>query len=407
MREPTWQPSAQAADAAADLHCVVCEWPDAGAKTPSAEGLLRGMALAHKDIFDLPGRAPGLGLHRGRPDPSRQRAAALERLVQAGASHWAALAMAPLACGATGQNPHFARVTHPHDAECAVGGSSSGSAVAVAAGLTDFSLGTDTAGSVRIPAATCGVLGLKTTHGVIDTTGCAPLAPSLDSIGVLARRTEDARLAMRVLAPDLPVVQHQGPWRMKAWLPESALDAQVHAQAQAWLTAHPVEAIDLSDTHRTLSIYAQRVLCYEAGQTHRAALLAGEADAAVQGLGWTGLSMPEAWYRESIAVRGTLLADWVTQVFDNAQVLVLPSLPHGVPDWQVVQVGDPRFDARALLAMHHFMGFVNYLGLPALNLPIGQDARQRPVCVQLVARPYAEHLLLDIAARHACSFVCS
>ena len=81
----------------------------------------------------------------------------------------------------------------------------------------------------------------------------------------------------------------------------------------------------------------------------------------------------------------------------SQDVLALPALPLGVPDWDQVHTGQPRFEARQLLSLHHHMGFVNYLGLPALNLPLGLDEHQRPVCVQLLARPYAEHLLLDFA----------
>jgi len=381
------------------LHCVVAEWPDDGPTHDT--GPLRGMALAHKDIFDLPGRAPGLGVDRGRPDPTRRRAAALEQLAQAGAVQWGALAMAPHACGATAQNPHFDRVINPIDPQAALGGSSSGSAAAVAAGLSAFSLGTDTAGSVRIPAATCGLLGLKTTHGLIDTTGCAPLAPSLDSIGVLAREVSMLRLALQVLAPALTDPGGATPLRYRAWLPESALDATVAQALRGWCDDKEAQAIELGDAVQALSIHAQRVLCHEVAQTHRQSLLSGQADPAVQTLGWLGLAMPPEWYEASMAGRGAWTAHFVDRVFGAADVLVLPALPHTVPDWDVVQVGEPRFDARALLALHHFMGFVNYLGLPALHLPIGRDAHGRPIGVQLLSRPFAEPLLLRVAAQQA------
>ena len=382
-------------DHAANLHCVVSDWSD---PVETRGGPLSGVTLAHKDIFDLPGRAPGVGVDAGRPDPARRRAAALERLVQAGATQSAALAMAPHACGATGQNPHFPRVLNPLDAAMAIGGSSSGSAAAVAAGLTYFSLGTDTAGSVRIPAATCGLLGLKTTHGLIDTTGCAPLAPSLDSIGILARHADDARVALQVLAPELSPAPTAKP-RLCAWLPQEMLDAQVHAALSGWLASHASHALDLREPVQQLSLHAQRVLCHETAQTHRAALLAGQADPAVETLGWLGLAMPEAWYQASIAARGPWLTRFVREVFASADVLVLPSLPRPVPDWDQVHVGEARFDARELLALHHFMGFVNYLGLPALSVPIARDAAGRPISAQLVARPFAELLLLDLASQ--------
>jgi aspartyl-tRNA(Asn)/glutamyl-tRNA(Gln) amidotransferase subunit A len=355
------------------------------------------VTLAHKDIFDLPGRAPGLGLNPGIPDRQRQRAAALDLLAKAGAQQSATLSMAPLACGATGQNPHFERVLNPIDPLLALGGSSSGSAAAVAAGLSYFSLGTDTAGSVRIPAATCAILGLKTTHGLIDTTGCAPLSPSLDSIGILSRHVDDARLALQILAPSLPASPASKPLRLRFWLPESGVSESVRSTLGEWTHSLQAAPCDLTSIISTCSIHAQRVLCHEVAQTHRAALLQQTADPAVQSLGWLGLSMPDNWYLTSMNMRATLLKQFVHAAWEDADLLALPALPLGVPDWDQVHTGQPRYEARQLLSLHHHMGFVNYLGLPALNLPVGLDERQRPVCVQLLARPYAEHLLLDFA----------
>jgi Asp-tRNA(Asn)/Glu-tRNA(Gln) amidotransferase A subunit family amidase len=388
------------------LHCVVTGQVD---PQPRPSGPLSGLALAHKDIFDLPGRAPGLGLGRGHADASRRRAVALDRLAQAGAAQSAALVMAPLACGATGQNPHFERALNPLDPAWALGGSSSGCAAAVAAGLSYFSLGTDTAGSVRIPAASCGILGLKTTHGLIDSTGCAPLAPSLDSIGILARHAQDLRAALEVLAPDLQAPARSKDLTLRAWLPTDTLAADVADCIQSWLAQRATQGaalrttqpVDLSGWQDRLSVHAQRVLCHEVAQTHRQALLQGVADPSVQALGHLGLAMPADWPAQSLALRGTLLEQFVHEAFGQADLLVLPSLPMGIPDWDEVQVGQPRFDAKALLALHRHMAWVNYLGLPALNLPIGHDARQRPVCVQLLARPFGEHLLLDVAQRCA------
>ena len=376
-------------------HCVVQTLNDT---PPATGGPLSGVSLAHKDIFDLPGRAPGVGVHVGQADATRHRAAALALLAQAGASQSATLVMAPHACGATAQNPHFPRPINPLHPAMAVGGSSSGSAVAVAAGLTYFSLGTDTAGSVRIPAATCGLVGLKTTHGLIPTEGCAPLAPSLDTIGILARHVDEAQAALHALAPTLAPPDAPPRWRLRAWLPREHLAADIASCLHAWMATQSTQPVDLHAAVDALSVLAQRVLAYEVGQTHRAALLAQQADPSVQALGWLGLAMPPAWYHAALACRGAALERFITECFGEADLVVLPALPHSVPDWDEVQVGEPRFQVTELLALHRFMGFVNYLGLPALNWPIGVDARQRPVCVQVLARPFAERRLLAWAA---------
>ena len=132
---------------------------------------------------------------------ARPAAAVLRRLAGHGALNLGALAMAEHACGAAAENPHAPALMNPLDSAAAVGGSSSGSAVAVAAGLCPASLGTDTAGSVRMPAATCGLIGLKPTPGRLSAQGVAPLAPTLDTVGVIAR---DALDAASVFAAALP-----------------------------------------------------------------------------------------------------------------------------------------------------------------------------------------------------------
>ena len=144
-------------------------------------------------------------------------------------------------------------------------------------------------------------------------------------------------------------------------------------------------------------IHAQRVLFYETAQTHRASLLAGQADPAVQAIGLSGLGLPQAWYQESVHARAAFLERFVKQHLHHAEFLILPALGCLVPDWASVEIGNPDFDRSQLAGMHAFMAFVNYLGLPALNLPIARDARHRPICVQVLARPFAEHRLLDFA----------
>ena len=382
--------------------CVVDTLP----MTTGEEGPLAGIALSHKDIFNLQDRLPGCGVRSGQPEPGVKPAAAIAALAHAGASHWATLVMAPYACGATAQNPHFERCVNPLDSEAAVGGSSSGSAVAVASGMTYAALGTDTAGSVRIPAATCGLIGLKTTHGAVSTQGCAPLAPSLDSVGVLSRYAEDARQIWRALCPQVPYsealpTQTVADLRCQLWLPPTGVDPEVGQAIRDWVAQRGLQAspVDMASEFDPLNRHAQRVLFFETARTHRAALLAGQADPAVQAIGQMGLAIPETWYQQSLTWRAALLEQFVTRHFAQAEFLILPSLACLLPDWQTVEVGHPAFDRHRLAAMHAFMGFVNYLGLPALNLPIARDTKQRPLCVQVLARPFAEQRLLDFATQ--------
>ena len=375
--------------------CVVEELPLAS----HHDGPLAGIALAHKDIFQLNDRAPGCGVGMGFTHKGVAPANAISALQQAGASQWATLVMAPHACGATSQNMHFARCINPTDAGAAVGGSSSGSAVAVAAGMTYAALGTDTAGSVRIPAATCGLIGLKTTQGAISNLGCAPLAPSLDSVGILSRFPQDAREIWAALCPQMPRLLAQQPVNCQLWMPEKGVSPLVAQAVRNWtlqLNA-TVREINMDESFEVLNRHAQRVLFYETAQTHLATLKEGTAEPSVQSIGLLGLGLPQSWYEESIQSRTFLLENFVNQHFGEADFLITPSLADTVPDWQTVQIGHSTFDRAALFAMHRYMGFVNYLGLPSLNLPIGRDAQGRAICAQVLARPYAEHQLLNFA----------
>jgi aspartyl-tRNA(Asn)/glutamyl-tRNA(Gln) amidotransferase subunit A len=360
---------------------------------------LAGIALAHKDIFQLNDRAPGCGVGMGLTHKGMAPANAISALQQAGASQWATLVMAPHACGATSQNMHFARCINPTDAGAAVGGSSSGSAVAVAAGMTYAALGTDTAGSVRIPAATCGLIGLKTTQGAISNLGCAPLAPSLDSVGILSRFPQDAREIWAALCPQMPRLLAQQPVNCQLWMPEKGVSPLVAQAVRNWTLQLNATAreINMDESFEVLNRHAQRVLFYETAQTHLATLKEGTAEPSVQSIGLLGLGLPQSWYEESIQSRTFLLENFVNQHFGEADFLITPSLADTVPDWQTVQIGHSTFDRAALFAMHRYMGFVNYLGLPSLNLPIGRDAQGRAICVQVLARPYAEHQLLNFA----------
>lgn len=395
--QQAWQMQLARRDALdARWHCMSRPFGIAQAQA-SASGPLAGIALAHKDNFDTWGHRPGCGVDTGHADADVEPAWAIEQLGRAGAGHLGALVMAPYACGATSANPRFERCINPLHPEAVVGGSSSGSAVAVAGGLAYGSLGTDTAGSVRIPAATCGLVGLKTTHGLIPTGGLFPLAPSLDGIGILARTAADARQLLRPLAPALSEPARPQRPRVRAWLPSDWLHPQVAKPLNALAQRLQAEPVSLQEEHTRLSHLADIVLHTEVAHLQRPALLDGSLSAAVLPLALPGLVMPPAWYDAALATRSAQLRRFCLTTLATDGVLMLPALPQPVPDWQSVHVGHSRFVPRELLALHRCMGFINYLGLPSVVLPIGSDERGLPVSVQLVARPFQEHMLLALA----------
>jgi Asp-tRNA(Asn)/Glu-tRNA(Gln) amidotransferase A subunit family amidase len=370
-------------------------------------GPLAGVALAHKDIFNLPGSLPGLGCEPAgsflrRTSANLAAATVISRLTRAGATHLATLAMAEYACGATGANANLPQCVNPLNAAAVVGGSSSGSAAAVASGMVYGSLGTDTAGSVRIPAATCGVLGLKTTHGLLPLDGVFPLAPGLDSVGVLARTADDLR---QILLAASDNIENSGDGLTPAFagraavcIPESELDGAV---AQALHTFAGVCGLPVRSAiaqHALLTQLSEIVLHAQAAQTHRTALLDGTASAAVKAIALAGFAMPPEWLQDALAQRASHLRDFVASQFNDCDILVLPALPAPVPDWHEVTPGHAAFNVRKLLGLHRFMGFVNYLGLPSLVVPITRDARGLPISVQLLGRPFHELTLLQFAS---------
>jgi len=156
---------------------------------PLAEGSLSGRTFAVKDVFDITGHTPGAG----NPDwlrthgPSVHHAAVIDRLLRNGARLKGTTITDELMYSINGENVHYGTPMNPKAPGRIPGGSSSGSAVAVSAGLTDFAIGTDTGGSIRVPAAYCGIYGIRPTHGAVDASGLIPLAPSFDTVGWMAR----------------------------------------------------------------------------------------------------------------------------------------------------------------------------------------------------------------------------
>ena len=169
--------------------------PQSGGRGP-----LAGMAIAVKDNIDVAGMPTAGGMEPYRGRMAARDARCVERLRKAGATIIGKTLMDEAAFGALGDNPWFGRCHNPHRHGYTCGGSSAGSAAAVAAGLCDAALGTDTLGSVRIPASYCGVVGYIPSPGLIDTAGVMPLAPAFDRVGVLACTVDDAARVAAVMA---------------------------------------------------------------------------------------------------------------------------------------------------------------------------------------------------------------
>ena len=192
---------------------------DAAIAKGKAKGPLAGVPLAHKDMFDRKGKIASWGAHIRADRPAAEDATAIARFDAAGALQIATLHLAEFAYGPTGHNYVLGHARNPWDPTRITGGSSAGTAAAVAHGAIPVGLGSDTGGSLRLPAACCGIVSLKPTWSRVSRAGAMPLAPQLDTIGVLARHIEDLALALGLLAgPDprdpstvtLPVADYLG-----------------------------------------------------------------------------------------------------------------------------------------------------------------------------------------------------
>lgn len=376
------------------FHCL------SGTLTPSTPptGPLSGIGLIHKDIFALNNLVPGFGLTPPQPEAHLQNAPVIQRLEDAGAVTIATAVMVPYACGASAQNANFPRCINPLDPDYVVGGSSSGSAVAVASGMTPISLGTDTTGSVRIPAATCGILGLKTSLGLISTEGVSKLSPSLDGVGLLAYHLEDINTLLSILSEQslIPLASDRKNARVALWLPPF-LDDLVRTSIKDSLRLE-MQSIEITEFDQ-LKFLTDQIMSYEANDLYAGELDKASCTRSLKTVCKQGQLITKAAYEEIMAERTAHTSAFLEKYFTDVDILLLPTFTCSLPNWTEAEIGHPEFVKEKLIGLFTLMGFINYLGLPALSIPIGKDQRGRPLSIQAVGKPLTELSLLDFAQK--------
>jgi len=374
------------------FHAVVKTFPpNVGQKGP-----LLGLGLAHKDLFNLSGREPGFGHHTGIDNTSTIMAEVIQQLEQAGASQTAALVMAPYACGASSQNSHFPRCVNPLNESYAVGGSSSGSAVAVASKMSYVSLGSDTTGSVRIPSATCGISGLKTSAGLISLQGVSPLSTSLDTIGILGRYAKDIEVILDIIANQHLDASIESP-RISSWLPKQRIDPLVSLGIEQFLqNLASIMTIDLTE-FEDLCDATNTVMAHEISTQYAKEIASDNPPKGLKSVGKIAQLISLAQYEQVIQSRQLRSESFIEKYLSTSDILLIPCLGQSLPNWTAVEIGHPDFSREAYLSLFQFMGFINLLGLPSISFPIGEDSRGRPVSIQAIARPFQEKTLLNFA----------
>ena len=374
------------------------------ARQDIALGALAGLDFAAKDLFDVRGaRASG-----GNPDRARGRApaaddaAAVASCLGAGARLVGRTIMDEMAYSLSGQNPHYGTPTNPNAPGRLAGGSSCGSAAAVAGGVADFALGTDTGGSIRVPASYCGLYGLRPTHGAISLDGAMPLAPSFDTVGWFAREAEVLAQVGDVLLPPAPEDVPDWPTGLivaddaLALAAPAARDALAPwiARLQALFGAH--ETATLAEADDDLSAWVEAFRPLQAREA-----LAAHGDWVAAARPAFGPEMQERWaYVASVTdaaaaqaatVRAAIRAR-LTDLTAGGRVLALPCAPDAAP----------LIDADADTLRAHRAGVLqltvpaSLAGLPQIALPLARVGGL-PLALGLIGPPGGDRMLLSVA----------
>ncbi len=382
-------------------------------------GFLHGIPYACKDLF-LTKWTKTTGGSRVLEDwIPEYDAAVIERLSNAGSILLGKTNLHEFAYGVTGENPHYGTVPNPWDSTRIAGGSSSGSAAAVAAGLAPFALGTDTGGSVRVPAALCGIVGLKPTYGRVSCYGVIPYSWSLDHVGILTRSVEDAALILEVIAAydhrdpvsvSIPVPPYSkeitnGIKGQRIGVPTSFFFEYVDPEIgesmrnalKIWeeLGANVTEVeLPSMEGIRTVSLVIQmpEALSYHSRYLPPKALLYG-ADFR------SGLALGQFLLAEHY-VKAKRMVEWyrrqMVPVFEKVDIVVTPTCPIVAPAIGIMTVTTEGREEVVGNALTRMTGFFNMTGHPAMSLPLGLHSSGLPMGVQLIGRHFEEATLFQI-----------
>ncbi len=377
-------------------------------------GPLHGIPLALKDLYETSGVRTTAGSKFFTDFIPQEDAATVQKLKAAGMVLLGKLNMHEIALGLTNVNPHFGACRNPWDLERVPGGSSGGSAAALAAGLCLGSLGSDTGGSIRVPASLCGIVGLKPTFGRVSARGVIPLSWNLDHPGPMARCVEDAAFLLQAIAGydkhdpasvDIPTDDYLAhlPDGVQGWRIGLASDAhfasgeaeiqaavQAAAQVFAGLRAR-VEPVEIPNAREMAQANGLMVTA-DGAAFHRERLQsqpegfgADVLKRLQQGAAYTSSEYALARHTQTLARRQFEL------FFEDYDLLLAPATPVAAPP---IEGPDALEQARLLT---RFTAPFNLTGLPAISIPCGFTRQGLPIGLQLVVRPWAEARLLRAA----------
>ncbi|WP_428533166.1 amidase [Rhodopila sp.] len=395
---------------------------DAAPRQGHTRGPLHGVPMAHKDMYYQAGKLSTCGSALRRDFRPTVTATVIERLAAAGAYSFGGLNMAEFAQNPTGHNKTFGDCHNPWNLPYITGGSSSGSGASVAARCNYMALGSDTGGSVRLPASACGVTGLKPTQTRVSRYGVMPLSFSLDNVGPLARTARDCARILTVIAghdPLDPTSSHEPVPRYEDSIDDNLQGLRIGVPTNVFLDGADAPVVAAMET-------ALRVLSERGAIVSRIALPLMDAVAAYGGIisrveaapihaewmrsdpqaygahisarMYPGYAIPAAYYVEALSRRGPLLQAFAAEVFSKVDVLVTPTIRTCLPtlDETDIDLGPPGTEHKFMAVSANTRPF-NYLGLPAITLPCGLDPNGCPIGLQIAGRPFAEARILNVA----------
>ena len=389
---------------------------DADVQAGGDPGVLAGVPFGVKNLYDVAGLTTLAGSRIAASAPAASRDATLvRRLCAAGAVLVGATNMDEYAYGFSTQNSHYGATRNPHDPERIAGGSSGGSAAAVAAGMVPAALGSDTNGSIRVPAALCGVYGLKPTYGRLSRDGTMLFAASFDHMGCFARSATDLAALYDVLQgpdPADPAAAERAPESVTPALELGIADIRIGVAAGYFATAGMPEVFEaVARVARALGV-TRRIEIAGAAKARAAATLmtaaegaelhlpnlrrrALEFDVNTRHLFLAGAMVPAAWYARAQRIRRQY-CDELARLFADVDVILAPATPYpafpiGTQSMQV--------DGSTVFASPHLGTYTqpfSFAGLPVIAAPVVQ-AGALPLGVQIVAAPWREDLVFRVA----------
>jgi aspartyl-tRNA(Asn)/glutamyl-tRNA(Gln) amidotransferase subunit A len=395
---------------------------DAAVRAKAKLGSLHGVPMMHKDMYYQAGKLSTCGSALRRDFRPTITATVIERLRSQGAYTFGGLNMAEFAQNPTGHNKTFGDCHNPWNPPHITGGSSSGSGASVAARFNYMALGSDTGGSIRLPAAANGVSGIKPTQTRVSRYGVMPLSFTHDNVGPLCRTARDCARVMTVIAghdsrdptsSTEPVADYEAALTgeiggLRIGVPDNVFfdgaDPPVVAAIETAvdvLKARGASVIRLKlPLMDAVATYGSIVSRVEAATIHAEWMRTDPQayGAHISGRMYPGYGIPAPYYVEALSRRGPVLRAFSAEVFSRVDVLVTPTIRTCLPTLEETDIdhGPPGTEAKFMAVSANTRPF-NYLGLPAVSIPCGFDPNGCPIGLQIAGRPFAEARVLKVA----------